>query len=70
LAPVATRRVLGLAWEDVDLQAREARIRWQLQRLDGRLVRRRTKTVTSNGVMPLPDICLLALQQRAQLEWS
>ena len=28
--------VLGLTWPDVDLEAAEARIRWQLQRVDGR----------------------------------
>ena len=36
--------VLGLTWPDVDLAAGEARIPWQLQRVEGSLVRRRTKT--------------------------
>lgn len=60
--------VLGLGWEDVDEERAEARIRWQVQRLGGRLVRRRTKTVTSDGLMPLPDVCLRALQHRRRIE--
>lgn len=60
--------VLGLAWEDVDLDAGEARIAWQLQRIDGGLVRRRTKTTSSDAVLPLPDICLSALRDRRELE--
>ena len=39
--------MLGLAWEDVDLEKHEASIRWQVQRIKGELLRRRTKTATS-----------------------
>jgi integrase len=53
--------VLGLTWTDVDLAAGEARIRWQLQRLDGRLAQRPTKTTSSEAVLPLPKICVDAL---------
>lgn len=60
--------VLGLAWEDVDLDAGEARIAWQLQRIGGELVRRRTKTTSSEAVLPLPDICLNALRDRRELD--
>lgn len=60
--------VLGLGWEDVDEERAEARIRWQVQRLGGRLVRRPTKTVTSDGLMPLPDVCLRALRRRRRIE--
>ncbi len=49
---------LGLAWEDVDLNAGEVRIRWQLQRAGGQLVRRPTKTVSSDAVLPLPQVCI------------
>jgi integrase len=35
---------LGLKWEDVDLENGELHIQWQLQRIEGRLVRRQTKT--------------------------
>jgi integrase len=39
--------LLGLGWEDIDLEKGEARIRWQVQRIDGALVRRSTKTAWS-----------------------
>lgn len=60
--------LLGLAWEDVDLQAAEARIAWQLQRVGGQLLRRRTKTTSSEAVLPLPDICLSVVRDRRALE--
>ncbi|AXH96784.1 site-specific integrase [Ornithinimicrobium avium] len=55
--------VLGLAWEDVDLEQGEAYIAWQVQRVDGQLLRRRTKTPSSDAPLPLPDIALRALQR-------
>lgn len=54
--------LLGLAWEDVDMERGEARIRWQIQRISGQLMRRRTKTASSEAVLPLPDICIDALK--------
>ena len=48
---------MGLTWPDVDLAAGEARIQWQLQRVDGSLALRRTKTTSSEAVLPLPEIC-------------
>lgn len=45
--------VLGLAWEDVA---------WQIQRVDGQLLRRRTKTPSSDAPLPLPDIAARALE--------
>lgn len=59
--------LLGLSWEDVDLDKQEARIRWQVQRVSGQLVRRRTKTSTSDAVLPLPDICIEALKSHRAL---
>jgi integrase len=53
--------VLGLTWPDVDLAVAEASIRWQLQRVGGELALRRTKTTSSEAVLPLPDICKEAL---------
>ena len=50
--------LLGLAWEDIDLGAREARIAWQVQRIKGQLLRRKTKTHSSDAPLPLPDICV------------
>jgi integrase len=59
--------LLGLGWDEVDLAAQEASIRWQLQRVSGQLVRRRTKTASSDAVLPLPDICLDALRSQRAL---
>lgn len=56
--------LLGLAWDDVDEQARELTIGWQLQRIGKQLLRRETKTRESDAVLPLPDICLAALRLR------
>lgn len=60
--------LLGLAWEDVDLVGHEAVIRWQVQRVKGELLRRSTKTATSDAPLPLPDICVQALEQRKVTE--
>jgi len=60
--------LLGLGWEDVDLAKHEAAIRWQVQRIKGELLRRRTKTATSEAPLPLPDICVQALEQRKVTE--
>jgi len=59
---------LGLAWSEVDLEAREALIAWQLQRVSGRLLRRETKTAASDAALPLPEICVRALEGRLELE--
>jgi integrase len=53
--------VLGLTWPDVDLATGETRIQWQLQRVEGKLALRRTKTKSSEAVLPLPEICREAL---------
>jgi integrase len=64
--------LLGLKWEDVDLDTAELHIGWQLQRVSGKLLRRVTKTTSSDGVLPLPDICVTALRawQKRQQEWK
>jgi integrase len=63
--------VLGLGWPDVDLEAGEVQILWQLQRVSGQLLRRQTKTEASDASLPLPDICLAALRvrQQRQQDW-
>jgi hypothetical protein len=55
--------LLGLGWDDVDLDAAEVTIDWQLQRIGHRLLRGRTKTKASDPTLPLPDTCTLALRQ-------
>jgi integrase len=56
--------VLGLTWDDVDLDKAELTIGRQLQRVGGQLLHRETKTEGSDATLPLPDICVTALQQR------
>lgn len=60
--------LLGLAWDDLDLRAGEARISWQVQRIGGQLVRRPTKTHSSDAPLPLPEICVQALEHRRRTE--
>lgn len=56
--------VLGLTWPDVDLEAAELTVGWQLQRVRGELLHRETKTEASDATLPLPPICMAALRQR------
>ncbi|MEV7970049.1 site-specific integrase [Sphaerisporangium sp. NPDC088356] len=56
--------VLGLRWEDVDLDNAEMTIGWQLQRVSGQLHHRETKTEASDAVLPLVDLCVAALRER------
>jgi integrase len=60
--------VLGLGWDDVDLDAGKATIAWQLQRIRGQLLRRPTKTAASDSALPLPRICITALESRRDTE--
>ena len=60
--------VLGLGWDDVDLDAGKAIIAWQLQRIRGQLLRRPTKTAASDSALPLPRICITALESRRDTE--
>ncbi len=60
--------LLGLAWEDVDVDAAQAWIGWRLQRTGGELTRRQTKTCASDAALPLPDICVRAFEHRRRIE--
>lgn len=62
--------VLGLAWPDVDFDQAELAINRQLQRVRGTLYLRDTKTDTSEGVLPVPDICTTALRLRKAAQAS
>jgi integrase len=62
--------LLGLGWDSVNLDAGELVIDWQLQRIGKRLIRRTTKTETSEAVLPLPDICGAALREQRRLQES
>lgn len=59
--------LLGLGWAEVNLEAEEMWVRWQLQRVKGALLRRTTKTASSEAPLPLPDICLDALRSHQDL---
>lgn len=59
--------VLGLAWQDLDLDGGELTVGLQLQRVGGKLLHRETKTEGSDATLPLPGICVAALRwQKAQ----
>ncbi|MFB4301101.1 tyrosine-type recombinase/integrase [Actinomadura sp. NTSP31] len=49
--------VLGLAWDDLDLDERVMQVSWQLQRIDGKLTRTRVKT--DAGDRPLPVLPII-----------
>jgi integrase len=59
--------LLGLRWDDINFGTSTAQIRSQLQRVDGRLVLRPTKTVSSESVLPLPEPCVHALSQHRSI---
>jgi len=56
--------VLGLAWDQIDLDNAELYVGQQLQRVGRRLIRREVKTETSEAPLPLPDLCIAALKIR------
>jgi integrase len=60
--------LLGLSWQDIDLDKGELRVGWQLQRIGRRLVRRETKTEESDQTLPLVDICPVALEVRKEVQ--
>ncbi|QYC37722.1 site-specific tyrosine recombinase XerC [Nonomuraea coxensis DSM 45129] len=59
--------VLGLRWEDVDLDQAEMTIGWQLQRVAGKLLHRQTKTDASDATLPFPEIVTTALRTRQRV---
>ncbi|MGI5352957.1 site-specific integrase [Streptomyces sp. CA-250714] len=60
--------VLGLCWQDVDLEAGTVTVGRQLQRISRRLVHDETKTEASTATLPLPQICITALQLRRKTQ--
>ena len=54
--------VLGLVWDDLDLDNAELTVGLQLQRVGGKLYHRDTKTEASDATLPLPAICVAALR--------
>ncbi len=64
--------VLGLPWSNVSLDIGEIDVSWQLQRSEGHLYHRETKTPGSDAPLPLPGICAAALKLQAdqQAAWK
>lgn len=54
--------LLGLAWQDIDLDAGQLRVRLELVRRDGRYVREEPKTDRSRRTVPLPRSVVDALE--------
>lgn len=54
-----------VTWSGIDLEAAELIVDMQLQRIGKELLHRETKTPTSDDTLPLPEICSVALQERA-----
>lgn len=58
--------LLGLTWELVNLDGAELYVGEQIQRVGRQLIRRETKTESSEAPLPLPDLCVAALRLRRQ----
>jgi integrase len=54
--------LLGLRWEDVDLEAGTLRVRHTLARVDGRLTLLEPKTERSRRTIALPEVVVVALR--------
>ncbi|TWE20268.1 site-specific recombinase XerD [Kitasatospora atroaurantiaca] len=58
--------VLGLTWADIDLAARQLRVRRNLQRVKGHLVFGTPKTARSLRTIALPASCVARLRERQE----
>lgn len=56
--------VLGMTWDDIDLDAARLTVGWQLQRVRGHLYHREVKTEGSEATIYMPSICTTALKLR------
>ncbi|MFD7164915.1 tyrosine-type recombinase/integrase [Streptomyces violascens] len=60
--------VLGLRWQDIDFEGRRFTPVKQVQRERGQLVLKDLKTESSQAVLPLPELCARALEERRYLQ--
>jgi len=58
--------VLGLTWDDIDLDRAELSTALQLQRVRRQLLHRETKTAASESTLPIPEICVSAIRIRKE----
>ncbi|MEV6720816.1 site-specific integrase [Streptomyces xanthochromogenes] len=56
--------VLGLTWKSVDFERGELYVDHQIQRAGRQILHRETKTEDSDDFLPLPALCVKALQMR------
>lgn len=70
LCGLRSGEILGLAWDDVDLKARTADVRWQLVGAGRKAVRAQLKTRSSEAPVPLPAFAVTRLKahRRSQLK--
>ncbi|MCZ7459746.1 site-specific integrase [Streptomyces sp. WMMC940] len=59
---------LALTWKNVNLDAGEITVEHQLQRINRQLVHDETKTEASTAALPLPQICVTAVQLRQKAQ--
>jgi integrase len=62
--------LLGLCWEDVDLDGEKLEVVQTLQRVSGRLQFVRPKTEDSERTVPLPSICVEALREHRRRQFA
>jgi integrase len=61
--------VLGLTWGSIDLTGQELWVSHQLNRVHGKLLHRdTTKTTESDASLPLPALCVAALEHRQRVQ--
>ncbi|WP_161602661.1 tyrosine-type recombinase/integrase [Thermomonospora catenispora] len=58
--------VLGLSWDDIDLDEEVIRVEWQMQRIDGQLTRTPVKTAADRRHLPLLPIAREAVIELAE----
>jgi len=62
--------LLGLRWEDIDLDGEKLEVVQTLQRVAGRLQFVRPKTEDSERTVPLPSICVEALREHRRRQFA
>jgi integrase len=60
--------VLGLRWEDVDLEEGFLQVKRGVQRIDGKLMVLPTKTARSRRTIPLPDFVMSVLRRHRETQ--
>jgi integrase len=58
--------LLGLTWDDIDLDKRQLTVRRAVQRVDGELVMVEPKTTQSRRTLSVPQIAVVGLQEEAR----